>query len=178
MIAGTFHTGSSTGAAIDREIIPVYLKIGEKGLYKFLIDGDRILSQDWFIREYRDRSWYPVRSHNYNKPGPIPPTNELVAMLHGDDVKVCQRAARELARSKDQRALLPLIAMLNDDNNKVRASAARSLALLADKRAVNALSALLHDADPKCPSMGCICYRSIRRGGCYSTATGCSFMEK
>lgn len=148
VISQSFHTGNNTGAAVDREIIPVYLKIGEKGLYKFLIGGDRILSQDWFIREYRDRSWYPVRSHNYNKPGPIPPTNELVAMLHGDNVKVCQRAARELARSKDQRALLPLIAMLNDDNNKVRASAARSLALLADKRAVNALSALLHDADP------------------------------
>ena len=145
-IAGSYHTGNNTGAAIDRQIIPAYLELGDRA-FEYMLGPDYIFNEDWFVRDGVDELmsmveiWTPVRD--------VPRSRaDLIALLSGDDVRACQHAARQLARLSDERALEPLVSMLNDNNNKVRSAAARSLARLGDRRAVSALSRVLADEDP------------------------------
>ena len=145
-IAGSYHTGNSTGAAIDRQIIPVYLELGDRA-FEYMLGEDYIFNEDWFIRDGIDQLT-SVANTRSSVPDVPRSRSELVDLLTGDDVRACQHAARQLARLRDERALEPLISMLEDNNNKVRAAAARSLATVGDTRAVDALSELLADKDP------------------------------
>jgi len=69
--------------------------------------------------------------------------------LKDADEKIRMRAAFELGRTNDPRAVEPLISALSDANFRVRANAADSLAYLADKRAIKPLKRVEGDDQNK-----------------------------